>query len=145
MKTRLLKNCANAIEAEMLKGMLTEEGIECVLGNVTMSGYPPMSGVDVFVNEIDYYKASALIKEKELAEETKKAKDEERESMVQALLTYAIYCAAGLPAVMFIFDMVTGRSRPWNVYVVHGLLFALFMTAFRYFEIRRRLNQNKKH
>lgn len=141
MKTRLLKNCSNAVEAEMLKGMLAEEGIECVLGNVTMSGYPPMSGVDVFVNEIDYYKASAMIKEKEYAEETKKAEDEERASMAQALLTHAIYCAVGLPAVMFVFDIATGRSRPWNLYLVQGLLFALFMTAFRYFEIRRRLNK----
>lgn len=144
MKTRLLKNCSNIVEAEMIKGMLAEEGIECVLGNETMSGYPPMSGVDIFVNEIDYYKASAMIKDKEQAEETKKVEDEQRASMVQALMTYAIYCAVGLPAILLVFDLITGRTRTWQVYVVHGLLFALFMTAFRYFEIRRRLNQNKK-
>lgn len=141
MKTRLLKNCSNNIEAEMLKGMLAEEGIECILGNTTMSGYPPMNGVDVFVNEIDYYKAAAIIKEREYAEETKKAEDEQRASMVQELLTQAIYCFIGFPVVLFIFHLVSGRVSDWKMYLVQGLFFALFMTAFRYFEIRRKRNR----
>lgn len=141
MKTKLLKNCDNNIEAEMLKGLLANEGIECILGNETMSGYPPMNGVDVFVKVSDYEKALAIVKANEYAEETKKAEEEARTSAVQSLLTHAIFYAVGFPVLQFIFRTISGSGYNWLEGMVQGVFFSLFMTAFHYYDLRKK---NKK-
>lgn len=137
MKTIKLKTCNNEIEAQMLKSMLEAEGIKCFLGNVTMSGYPPMSGVDVHVNESDYARAAEIAKASEKPEvptdESSKA-----ERTINDMLTHAVFYFVGFPFLMFLFDIVTGRSREWLYYVGQGFFFSLFMTAFRYFDLKRR-------
>ena len=59
--TRKLTTCNNEVEAYMLKGRLEMEGIPSVIGNAIMSGYPPMSGVNLFVNEEDYDRAREIM------------------------------------------------------------------------------------
>ena len=59
--TRQLTTCNNEVEAYMLKGRLEMEGIPSVIGNAIMSGYPPMSGVNLFVNEEDYDRAREIM------------------------------------------------------------------------------------
>lgn len=61
MKTCKLTTCNNPIEAHMLQARLEAEGIACILSGEIMSGYPPMSGVTIFVNEDDYNLAKELI------------------------------------------------------------------------------------
>lgn len=61
MKTCRLTTCASPVEAHLLQGRLEEEGIESFLGGEIMSGYPPMSGVSVFVSETDLEKARQLL------------------------------------------------------------------------------------
>ncbi len=56
-----LTTCNNEVEAYILKGKLEVEGIPCVVGNAIMSGYPPMSGVTLFVNEEDFDRAREII------------------------------------------------------------------------------------
>ena len=59
--TRKLTTCNSEVEAYILKGRLETEGIPSVVGNAIMSGYPPMSGVTLFVNEEDYDRAREIM------------------------------------------------------------------------------------
>lgn len=61
MKTRLLTTCNTPLEAHFLQGRLETEGIESFLSGEIMSGYPPMNGVAVFVDENDYERARAIM------------------------------------------------------------------------------------
>ena len=56
-----LTTCNNPMEAHLLQGRLEEEGIHSFLGGELMSGYPPMNGVSVFVEEEDYSMAHTLL------------------------------------------------------------------------------------
>ncbi|MBQ1198769.1 MAG: DUF2007 domain-containing protein [Bacteroidaceae bacterium] len=58
-----LTTCNNPMEAHLLQGRLEEEGIRSFLGGEIMSGYPPMNGVTVFVEEEDYARAHALLQD----------------------------------------------------------------------------------
>lgn len=136
MKTVNLKTCSNEIEAEMLKSVLEAEGIKCFLSNVTMSGYPPMSGVDVHVSEEDYPRAYEIAKASAQAKEETENMDK-AETNLNDILTHALFYFIGFPAVMMLIDMFTGRDRGWLYYVVQGFFFSLFMSAFRYFEMKR--------
>lgn len=49
------------MEAHLLQGRLEEEGIHSFLGGELMSGYPPMNGVSVFVEEENYSRAHTLL------------------------------------------------------------------------------------
>lgn len=51
------------MEAHLLQGRLEEEGIRSFLGGEIMSGYPPMNGVTVFVEEEYYARAHALLQD----------------------------------------------------------------------------------
>lgn len=61
MKTVRLTTCASTFEAHCIKGQLESEGICCVMNNEIMSTYPPLSGVDIFVNEEDLERAKEII------------------------------------------------------------------------------------
>lgn len=61
---RIVKTCQNEFEAELVKGLLADIGVECILQGKNMSqiygGINAMS-VNVLVNERDYDRALALI------------------------------------------------------------------------------------
>ena len=61
---RIVKTCQNEFEAELVKGLLADVGVECILQGKNMSqiygGINAMS-VNVLVNERDYDRALALI------------------------------------------------------------------------------------
>lgn len=61
---RIVKTCQNEFEAELVKGLLADIGVECILQGKNMSqiygGINTMS-VNVLVNERDYDRALALI------------------------------------------------------------------------------------
>lgn len=61
---RIVKTCQNEFEAELVKGLLADTGVECILQGKNMSqiygGINAMS-VNVLVNELDYDRALALI------------------------------------------------------------------------------------
>lgn len=61
---RIVKTCQNEFEAELVKGLLADTGVECILQGKNMSqiygGINAMS-VNVLVNERDYDRALALI------------------------------------------------------------------------------------
>lgn len=61
---RIVKTCQNEFEAELVKGLLANIGVECILQGKNMSqiygGINAMS-VNILVNERDYDRALALI------------------------------------------------------------------------------------
>lgn len=68
METILLTTCINSIDANIIKGMLESNDIECFLANENFSGLMPNyygiigSGVSIFINKSDEEKAKELIK-----------------------------------------------------------------------------------
>jgi len=68
MDTILLTTCSNSIDANILKGMLDSNDIECFLANENFSGLMPHyygimgAGVSIFINKADEEKAKELIK-----------------------------------------------------------------------------------
>jgi len=61
MKSKKVTICDNAFQAELLLGQLKENGIQAYLTNEAMAGYPPLSGVTVYVDEEDYERAKSLL------------------------------------------------------------------------------------
>ncbi len=67
MNTAILTTCNNAVEANLIKGMLENNGIECFLTNENFSGLMPNyngimgSGVQVIIDENDMDRAKELI------------------------------------------------------------------------------------
>ena len=59
-----LTTCNNPVEAHFLQGRLELEGIRSILGGEIMSGYPPMNGVTVFVDDKDWEEARKVLEEK---------------------------------------------------------------------------------
>jgi hypothetical protein len=68
MRTKLLINCANTFEANLLKSKLDDEGIFCFLTNENFSTIMPYyynmlgSGVRIMVNEDEYQTAVSVLK-----------------------------------------------------------------------------------
>lgn len=144
MKTVTLKNCSNQIEAEMLKGHLEAEGIECILTNVTMSGYPPNSGVDILVSEDAYDRAVAILKEVEPASDAKQPEPatDEPSKMATVLISHAVFYLIGFPVTMLLIDLLfSGHPRAPLYYLGQGFFFSLFMTAFKYFDLKKRMKK----
>lgn len=67
MKTVVLTTCNNAVEANLIKGMLENNGIECFLTNENFSNLMPFyngimgSGVQVVIDENDLVRAKELL------------------------------------------------------------------------------------
>ena len=61
MKLQRLTNCGNGFEANMLQGRLASNGIRSLIKNEIMSGFPPMSGCVLFVDDGDFLKAKRII------------------------------------------------------------------------------------
>lgn len=69
MKTVRIKSCIDSFEANIIKGKLENEGIECFLTNENLSTLLPhhfmseISGVQVLVDEENVEKALEILKE----------------------------------------------------------------------------------
>lgn len=67
MDTILLTTCTNSIDANILKGMLESNDIECFLANENFTGLMPNyygimgSGVMIYINKTDEEKAKNLL------------------------------------------------------------------------------------
>lgn len=69
MRTVRLTTCNTAFEAHLLQNLLENEGIPSITNNEIMNTYPPMSGVDIFVNEDDLEQAVAVIRQNDEPED----------------------------------------------------------------------------
>lgn len=69
MKTIRLTTCFSVVEAHFIKDKLNNEGIECFLTNENITNLLPFynnmlgSGIQVYIFEDDYQRASELIKD----------------------------------------------------------------------------------
>ncbi len=64
MKTKKLTSCTTAFEANVLKGALENEGIDCIIHNETSSQVMGAYGqvtADLFVAEEDYERAREIV------------------------------------------------------------------------------------
>lgn len=67
MNTTVLTTCSNSIEANMIKGMLENNGIKCFLTNENFSGLMPHyngmmgAGVQIIIDEKDMLQAKELL------------------------------------------------------------------------------------
>ncbi|MBQ3804273.1 MAG: DUF2007 domain-containing protein [Prevotella sp.] len=62
MKLQRLTNCGNGFDANLLQHKLESYGIRSLIKNEIMSGYPPLSGCALFVDDGDYLRAQRVMR-----------------------------------------------------------------------------------
>ena len=131
----ILTSCATAFEAELMKGHLSDLGVDCVIqGGNFNTVYGPMSatGVNVLVNEEDYARAMQVVPQ----QKTEKKQPRKRWSWKFTVI-YGISMFAAYVAGLFFLDCCLGRDlRPYSEYLLQGAAFGLTMGILGYISTR---------
>lgn len=96
MRTVKLTSAGNAFEANVIKGALENEGINCILHNEltnqVMTGYANVM-VDIFVAEADYERAREVVEKGQPAE---KAKPISKAETIVGIILLVLALVAGI-------------------------------------------------
>ena len=127
-----LTSCANSFEAELLRGQLTDIGVESILqGENFNQTYGPMSFTDiqVLVDEKGYEKAHQVLPVEETTEEPTREPYSWLKAVRYGLLAMLIYCA-----VVMVFNLIFALSVPDSELAVAAVVFGFFATLIRWWE-----------
>jgi len=146
-----ITSCRDNFEAEVVKGMLAANGIECYLQNEIMSqvygGIQAME-INVMVLEEDAEKARELLAARDAADQSQKEKErveeyhlppEPKPKSVKQILLQSLFNTAFMAGLFLLLDWTFRSLEPTKMYILYALGFFIvyFSIMLWYYRFRK--------